>query len=351
MKILHKDIKKGTFKLKIENLDDLWYLSYILDKGDLVKGQTQRKLKVGADQTKQVKKTITLKIKVEEMEFHKYSDILRISGTIIEGPEDVPKGSHHTINAEVDSIISVEKEQFLKYQIDKLKEASEVKLPKILISVMDREEAFFALLKNHGYELLSRIEGDVQKKRIEEKKKATFYPEIIKILENYDKRYKLDNIILASPAFFKEDLFKEIKNENLKRKIVLATCSSVREDALNEVLKRDEIQEVLKRDRVAKEVNLVENLLKEISKGSLGVYSLNETKLAVEAGAVSELLVTDKLILTKRQKGEFKVIDDIMRFTEELNGKIYIISSDHEAGKKLDGLGGIGAILRYKLHY
>jgi protein pelota len=351
MKIIYKNIKKGIVKVKIENLDDLWYLSYIIDKGDLVKGQTQRKIKVGADKSKQIKKTIFLKIRLEDVEFHKYSDILRMSGIIEEGPDDIPRGSHHTINAEINSMITIEKEKFLNYQLEKLKEASNVKMPKILICVMDREDAFFALLKTYGYELLSKIEGDVQKKRIQENKKSSFYPEIIKIMEEYDKRYTLDNIILASPAFFKEDLMKEIKNPELKKKIVLATCSSLKEDAINEVLKRQEIQEVLKKDRISKEVNLVENLLKEISKGELAAYSLKEVKKATEAGAVSEFLITDSLIRKTRQANNFDEIDTMMKLVEQNKGKIHIISSEHEAGKKLDGLGGIGAILRYKLSY
>ena len=34
MKLLVKDYKKNRVKAKIENLDDLWYLTYIIDKGD-----------------------------------------------------------------------------------------------------------------------------------------------------------------------------------------------------------------------------------------------------------------------------------------------------------------------------
>ena len=45
------------------------------------------------------------------------------------------------------------------------------------------------------------------------------------------------------------------------------------------------------------------------------------------------------------------MLDELMKKTEEMKGKIYLISSDHEGGKKLDGLGGIAAILRYKLNY
>ena len=36
MKILFNKINKNTIKLEIENLDDLWYTSYIIDTGDLI---------------------------------------------------------------------------------------------------------------------------------------------------------------------------------------------------------------------------------------------------------------------------------------------------------------------------
>ena len=36
---------------------------------------------------------------------------------------------------------------------------------------------------------------------------------------------------------------------------------------------------------------------------------------------------------------------------DKAKGEIEIISSEHEGGKKLDGLGGIAAILRFKLNY
>ena len=37
MKKLGGDFKKGSVKLKVESLDDLWYLSQIIDIGDLVR--------------------------------------------------------------------------------------------------------------------------------------------------------------------------------------------------------------------------------------------------------------------------------------------------------------------------
>ena len=189
----------------------------------------------------------------------------------------------------------------------------------------------------------------MQKKSVTEKIKNKFYGEVIKKLEEYDKRIKIDYIILASPAFWKDELMKEIKSE-IKGKITLATCNSFGKTGINEVLKREEIKQVMKKDRVVRETGLVEELLTEISKNNLASYGIIEVKQSVEAKAVTKLLMTDELIHKLRQENKYGQIEKMMRDVENSKGEVHIISIDHEAGKKLKGLGGIGAILRYKIN-
>lgn len=43
MKILHKELDKGVIKLRVDNADDLWHLSHIVESGDLLFGKTYRK--------------------------------------------------------------------------------------------------------------------------------------------------------------------------------------------------------------------------------------------------------------------------------------------------------------------
>jgi len=170
------------------------------------------------------------------------------------------------------------------------------------------------------------------------------------IFEN-DQRYKLNKIIIASPAFWKEELMKEVNDKDLKSKIILATCSSAGENGINEVLKRPETEHALKQDRIAKEFRYVEELLAEISKNNLASYGLKETKNAAIAGSVKTLLITDSFIQKKRVADKYEEIEETMKTVDGTKGDILIISSEHEAGKKLDGLGGIAAILRFKLNY
>lgn len=347
MKILKKDLKKGEIFLMVESKEDLWYLNYLIEPDDIVKGKTIRKIKVGEETARKqaiVKKPVFLKLKAEKTEFE--AETLRIRGVIIEGPDDIPKGAHHSFNIEVGTKISIQKPKWFSYQLEKLEESARQDKLKLLIIVHDREEAYFAMLQQYNYNVLSSMKGQVAKKGNEQPAKD-FYKEISKQTEEYHKRYNPRAIVVASPAFFKEDLMKVIPQE-LHKKITLATCSSVGENGIREVLKREETKTALKQERIREELALVDELLVQISQQKNAVYGLEETKAAVEIGAVEKMMVTDKFIHKQKEKDQLKKLDELMKTAEQMKGKVIIISSEHEGGEKLDGLGGIAAITRWK---
>ncbi|MFH1455352.1 MAG: mRNA surveillance protein pelota [archaeon] len=356
MQVLSKNYRKGDVKVKITNLDDLWYLSHIIEPEDKVSGKTFRKIKIGGEderKAKIVKKPVHLSINVEKIEFHKFSNSLRVSGKVVEGAEEIPKGSYHTFDLNEGVRITISKLKWLNYQVEKLEDSAKEKKSNVLICVFDRDSASFALLKQYGFEIINEFSGDVERKGDESSHKISeFYSEVAKLLEDYVKRYEIENIIIGSPAFWKDEFMKVLKKKSsqLSSKITLVTCNTTGQNGINEVLKRDEIKTVLKQDRVVQEIAMVEELLAEISKDNLAVYGFKETKSAVDAGAVKSLLVTDKLITEFRDKEQFAKLDSLMKNVDSMKGNVHIISIDHDGGKKLDGIGGIGAILRYKLN-
>ena len=354
MKLIHSDLRKGEVKLQAQNLDDLWYLSNIIEPNDFVDGRTLRKVKIHSNDEKAKeasKRPVFLKIQVEKVEFGKNSNVLRVSGVIRQAPEDIPLGDYHTFNVEELSTITIIKEKWLKYQLDKIKEACADAKSSILICVHDREEAYFALFRKYGYDILLRLQGEVEKKHEDNSKKENFYIAIIKKMKEYVERHGIKQVILASPAFWKEDLMKELKEDDLKKKIILATCSSATKNGIDEVIKRPEVKEALKQERAAKEMIKVEELFTEIARNNLAAYGMKEAKKAAEMGAIKELLVTDSLIIKSRNENFYRELERLMRTVDDTKGEVEIISSEHEAGMKLDGLGGIGAILRFKMSY
>ncbi|MFH1072977.1 MAG: mRNA surveillance protein pelota [Nanoarchaeota archaeon] len=348
MKIIHQDLKHGIVKVLVQNLDDLWYLSAIIDPGDSVRGETERKVKIGdveAGSAKAVRKTFHVTLEVAKVDFSDYANILRVSGVITEGPEDIPRGVFQTIDVQPSAIVQIIKKEWLSFQLEKLKESTAARQLKILVVVFDREEALFGLLKTQGYDLLTRIKGDVRKKAIEEKKAESFYQEIVRLIQEYVKRYSLENVVVASPSFWKEYLMKEMPKE-LVPKITLAACSDVNETVINEVVRRPELRKLLEADRTSKEDSLVEELLAAVSK-DMAAYGLKDVAEKTHEGAISQLVLTDKCIQKARQKNQYREVESVMRKVEAAKGKVNIIST-HDAVRKVDSLGGIAGILRWK---
>jgi len=347
MRIVKKDLRKGIVKFVIEDPDDFWFLNTIIEPGDLITGKTTRKVKIGdSENAKVTKKTLTLKIEAETIEYG--GSTFRINGLIKSGPEDIPRDSYHAIGFEVREEYTLEKQNWLSYHKQKLEEATAQKFH-YLLCLLDREEAIFAITKKYGFKILAKINGKVAKKSLEVTGTKDFYQEIYTHVIEYNDRFNPEAIILASPAFYKDELLKKIIDKSLKAKVFLAVSSSVTESALDEVIKRPELDNILKDSRARQEQIMVDELLSAINQGDLGVYGLTEVKHAVATGAVSTLLMTQKFIIKQKESGSFIEIEKMLQHIDSLQGAIHFISSDHEGGKKVDGLGGIAAILRFKI--
>lgn len=325
-----------------QHQDDVWLLSQIISSGAFISGKTTRKIKIS--ETKVEKKTYYLKIKVEKVNYE--HDTLRISGVVASENDDIPKGSAHSLSVGINDDIKIEQE-WLQYQIDKIEDATKLK-SKVMLVVLDREDVYFAQLTQEGYKILSNFEGDVEKKVEGRSYKGNFYGDIAKKLKEYDDRINIDTIVVASPAFFKEDFMKQLNDDVLKKKILLATCSSVSENAFNELLKREEVKQALQNQRVKEELDLVDGLFVEIAKDGKSTYGFNHVKEQAEGGAVEVLLVSTNIIDQYRENENFGELEALMKLVEQVKGKVIIVTSTNEAGKKLDGIAGVAAILRYK---
>lgn len=351
MHIEHKNLKEGSLRLGVDNLDDLWYLSQIVETGDQVTSKSLRKVERGGEgEKKQVSRIpIVLTIKVEKIEWSKNSPNLRILGIITAGPEDAPRGEHHSFSIEVNSSLTIRKEHWPNYQLERVDQAITGEQSKVMLILFDREEALFVLLKKYGYDILTSFTGNISKKETNHQSNNDFYEDIKKQITHYDTRYKLTCIILASPAFFKEDLLKELTDAAIRKKIVMATVHSVGRNGVAEALKRPEVKTALLTERASNEQMLVDELLSAIAREGSVAYGIKEVLKAGETRAIAHLLITDTLLMRMREEGKSSTIETLMKETDAARGKITIVSTAHEGGNKLDGLGGIGAILRYKL--
>jgi protein pelota len=151
-------------------------------------------------------------------------------------------------------------------------------------------------------------------------------------------------VILAGPGFTKEDLKKVIDSSypDLAERIAMDDAASIGRSGFQEVLRRGAVKSVLESSRIAKEAKLIEDLFREIATDGKAAYGIKEVQTAVNYGAVEHLLVLDEMARRGR-------LDEIMREVGNARGKVVIFSSEFEPGERLRSLGGVAALLRFKI--
>lgn len=332
--------KDGEAKIKIHSLDDLWHLSQVITPGTEVFGVTLRSYRPEGSK-KEEKKKVRIWIRVEKVEFDENTQRLRLLGKIIEGrPEKfVSKGAYHSLEIKPGDEVRIRKE-WKKQEIERLKKAEEqAKRIRLAIAYVDYSEATLAVLRQFklDFEEMSKV---ISKRGDWESQVFEFFHELAERLS----KVECDKILvvgqMGAEKFF---VFLKEKFPELFNKVKFLRVSSYGRRAIKEALKRGELLEAIKEQRIAREVELVERLMKELAKNGLCTYGLESVKKACEFGAVDVLLVTDTFFFKNREEFE-----RIARECERTGGKVEVISSKHEHGQILKNLGGIAALLRFK---
>src|SRR5512139_592253 len=86
---------------------------------------------------------------------------------------------------------------------------------------------------------------------------------------------------------------------------------------------------------------------REIATDGKAAYGKNEVKRAEEWGAIDTLLIADDTLRQEREKDTG--IDALLQKVSNAQGHVVVFSTEFEPGKRLEKLGGIAALLRFKL--
>ena len=356
MQIIEEKPKEGIVKVKAETLDDLWHLYHVIDPGDVVYAKTLRKQAQRSDSLRAEKVEVIpvyLGVRAEKINFHKFANQVRVTGPIVYASrEDVPLGKYHTITIEEGTVVTIQKPRWKEHHIERLREAVEAsKRAKVMIVVIDEGEADIALVREYGVEMVASIRRNLGGKRYNtdrESEEKRFFHDLAKTMAELMEREKIERAIVAGPGFVKEDFHKFLKENypELAKKVVIEDTSVTGRTGIYEVIKRGTVDKVYHENRVAKEVQLVEKVLENIARNNgLATYGLREVEEAVNYGAVETLLVLDELLKSEHREK----IEELMDAVRYARGEVVIVSSEHEGGEKLKALGGLAALLRFRV--
>ncbi|MEM0233081.1 MAG: mRNA surveillance protein pelota [Candidatus Nezhaarchaeales archaeon] len=349
MKVITWDEKHGKMLLEVDGHNDLWCLYNILNPGDLVTAKTLREVKVGSKSTR---KPMTLKIRVEKVEFQPFTEKLRIRGVVIEGPDEFGViGSHHTITISEGTVLLIEKERWLKHEVDRVFKAASRKYLATLLIGIDSDEAAFVVPHDYGLELVAEVPLNLPGKHEASKRDEVLKSKIRELVDKTKElveRLKMKVVIIVGPGIIKEELAKEL-TLNINTKFYLDSVSSGGYQGVKEAIRKGVLRRVLRDLGVIEEIELMNELLSHVSKGdNKAIYGLEYVRKAAEYGAIEKLLVLDELVrspdLDLRRR-----IEEVIRIAEEGGAQVRIFSSLEEPGQQLKSIGGIAAILRFSL--
>jgi protein pelota len=332
MKIISFYENEGRLKLRLDTVEDLWTIQRIIFSGDAVKSESLRKFKTNEGDKGELKEVI-IKINVEKIEFDKLANRLRITGKIIDGKplEYIHLGSYHTLNIAAGDTLEITKKNWPNYIRSLIDEAIKNTKKAVLgIIVVDDEKALFAYLLNYGItfenEIYSNLSKRLSQKDFQEQENK-YYQKILDLCKNM----KVDTIIIAGPAFTKENI-KKYGDENgffknLNKKIIFEDASSAERSAVYEIIKSEKTIDILKAERVRKEFILMDEFLNFYSIGK-GKFGVDEIKNAIENYEIKVILINDIIISDPK-------IQELLALAEEKKINIEIFNTNDEAGIQL----------------
>ena len=345
VKVIDKDLKKGWVKVRIEDVDDLWILKNLIKEGDVVVARTTRDVKMEGEGKRRL--PMTLAIKVEKLYFQPFASRLRVHGIIVEGPEEYGlKGSHHTLNIDVGSEVTLFKESINQSLLKRLESLSNRRRFRALLVAADFDEASLAILYDQGVRFLNDLTlpgvGSDDESSVE-----NIATRIAEEVTKYVESEKIDFIVVGSPTVLREAVVKELKTRvGGKLKIFADSVSIGGRAGIQELLRRDSVKNLLQESVIVEGEAILERFLKILASNPERVaYGLKDVEYAALSNAVDTLLVSEDLLTFDERER----VERILSIVEERGGNVRIIPSESPLATKLRGFGGIIALLRYAL--
>jgi len=350
--------KKGIVKIIPETFDDFWHLYNVIYRDDRVFARTTREVKVDQKYSRPKRGEripVFLGVKVTGVHWDRFLGRLRVTGTICEAPKTVPAGVHHTLKVRLNMPITIVKKQWYEHQLERLKRASKTSERPIIITSIDDEGYTIATTTQYCIEdrisIRTRLPG-----KLEADKRSAAINEYFREASNSLRQVWMNirsPIVVIGVGFMKNDFVRFMKREanDIARSVVdVKSVNNGGIAGIYEALRSGLLLKTMKQLRIVEEANVVEEILKRLGKSERNVtYGFIEVERATKLGAVERIVVADTMIRDSDDEKRL-LIEQIMKTVEEKGGTIMVVSSQHEAGTKLLGLGGVAALLRFPIH-
>ncbi|KYK56583.1 Translation release factor pelota-like protein [Drechmeria coniospora] len=371
-KLLPVDMDEEQVSLLPEDPEDMWHAYNLIVVGDVVNAHAVRKVVLvnagtGASAAERVHTDLTIRVK--STFFDPVISSLRVSGVVVSENDHVSRGSHHTLDIEVNRAFTVVKpDGWDSVSKATLSQAlSDDKNGAMAAVVMQEGVANICLITQFRTVLKTRVESVVPKKRDAPSEQDAgvrrFFDKTLNSLLRAVDFSGSRPLLLASPGFVASDFKAYIAKQGRDRsdKVLTAVgksatvihANSGHVHSLNEVLQSPEVLSTMRDMTYAKEARCIDQFF-DILKLDDGRawYGTSAVEKAVEDGAVGPgggvLLISNALFRSEDLETRKRYVALVDKVKAD-GGDARILSSDHESGQRLKMMGDIAAILNYPM--
>ncbi|MFA5084728.1 MAG: hypothetical protein WC475_05140, partial [Candidatus Paceibacterota bacterium] len=162
------------------------------------------------------------------------------------------------------------------------------------------------------------------------------------VKEIYTTMSKLKFILVGGPGPTKEDWIEDGEVPSTMKKKILAVKDIGYADEHGLKLLVEASQDELAKEEITKEKAILERFFSSLGKNpEKTAYREAEVRKALEAGAVSELLLSTSL--------DRKLAFELEKAAVSIAAEVHFISTETNEGIQFRNLSGIGAILRFAI--
>jgi len=346
MRLIHQDPSTGRLRLRLDTASDLWRIARLVRRGDVVGASTTRRDPEapadvpGAERTR---RRVYLEVRAEAVEFHGFTQHVRITGPIVTGPFDI--GRHHTLDLEEgDEVTLVKPEPTLGERALLTEGLQHHGDPTILVAAVDWGDSALARIRGRAVEPVAEVRRTIAGKQYDggqsEKDRTTYATELVDLIVREGRAAAA--VAVAGPGFLKERIAEGIRaaDPSVAAKMKLMPTSEAGRAGIDELFRSGRAAEALRGAVAAEEADLVERLVQGLAGGTRSAVGLAEVTEAVDAGAAETVLLSDRLLTDPAAQS-------VLERAQGARARLFVVREESDAGRRLAALGRIGALLRY----
>jgi len=345
------DAVKRRIELTPESSLDLINLFRLVKPGDIVYSKTSRELKKerASGKTDSERIQVILGVEVESKTADPLMRRIRLSGRIVYESRDLDLiGKHHTLTIYPGIPIKIESQRDFERLRSFAKSYEERKEGMVICVSLDDEDLAVAEFSSKGVRVahsksLPRADKSIQWGEQELEK---FFDEVVEAIKGLPEA----GILLIGPRIFVERFLTYLRKreKDLLNRIVGSLSTSIGGEAgIREALRSSAIPEHLRELKPFRDMMEAESFIRIMSSDPEKVaIGLDEVYEAWSLGAVEKILVAESYLWNNLENER---LEKLLEQTERGRLELHVLVDGLEASEKIASLGGIVAILRWKL--